>query len=666
MNTGFNSINVPDSEQTLQSAASSYKDFPAIDCLQRYFLNSIVIRAFEDDVIQGDYIKLWDDQRPTRFAFYSMSGYTMTSGDTVDLNITMDPLLTCGGVDNIDFLDGMTSRHHIGSQDEGQDITEEDPYLIPKKIYKIGIGECYGRESGQRAFVGQGDFILIITSCYNLDSNAKIELQPSVKFETSESGSTEGLMTTTPILDDADINYNITPIMMGYDTVFGDNPICDGKGYYAVTKLDANDRIFKRLSKLIAYGRSDVITDAYFVPRIYLDSDAIQVDSDGGFISRMNLGDKPKLFIHSGNDVFVPYLFVSDNCNVDDLTGSVIGAYDVTLYNASRIAKGKHFAYTYLCKESGEIVDVNPEDTTNPSDVRVNVDPRRTGQVNYYIPNKRYYPTTDSGEIYVHNEGDDSCYTKIGGKNWDGAALTTMASAGSFLEAQTAAAQSNLKDVSTLVNNMFNVNSGAYGSINPANIISSDIENYQMHLAGADASGAGRFVSGVTGLEAATLGYKSANNNISYSMANYASQAIQGNEYAKAYTDRAIERASEQRAIVNNSIPQTQVVSSSSGNNVMTGYGLIVFRSIISKEDVLRFDRILNQFGWKITEPIKKAFLKNRRDYNYIDASGVSIKCDTVPKSVRNDLANLFNGGVRIWHKKPYTDYSVDNGYKEV
>ena len=139
MNTGFNAVNVPDKESTLESSAKSYKDFPAIDCLQRYFLSTISIRAFEDDIINGDYIKLWDENDPKKFAFYAMSGYTMTSGDTIDLNIIMDPLLTCGGVDNIDFLDGITSRRHLSRYDVPP--IEDDPYLVPTHVEKFLVGE---------------------------------------------------------------------------------------------------------------------------------------------------------------------------------------------------------------------------------------------------------------------------------------------------------------------------------------------------------------------------------------------------------------------------------------------------------------------------------------------------------------------------------------------
>ena len=91
MNTGFNLINVPDSPSLLEQKTS--KKFGVIDCLQRYFLPSITIRATEDQVIHGDFLKLYDVDDPDKYAYYVINSYTMTSGDTVTLDVTMEPLL---------------------------------------------------------------------------------------------------------------------------------------------------------------------------------------------------------------------------------------------------------------------------------------------------------------------------------------------------------------------------------------------------------------------------------------------------------------------------------------------------------------------------------------------------------------------------------------------
>ena len=114
----------------------------------------------------------------------------------------------------------------------------------------------------------------------------------------------------------------------------------------------------------------------------------------------------------------------------------------------------------------------------------------------------------------------------------------------------------------------------------------------------------------------------------------------------------------KQQQLIQASIPQVTTVSKGSDDTLVTTTALSVYRSMISEDDVKRFDKIIDRFGVKKTGPIEKDMLTSRLSFNYIDAAGVSVKCDTVPKSVRNELSSLFNGGVRIWHVRPEVDVS--------
>ena len=183
MNTGFNSLNVPDSETTLNTAAESYTDFDVIDCLQRYFLDTITIRAFEDQIIHGDYLKIWDPQNVSHYAFYSITGYNMTSGDTIQLGVVMDPLLTCGGVDNIDFLDGTTNRYNASDNKMDARNVEDDPLLIPQNIHLMCLGEYFGDEyddySPGGIYLG-GSNNLMVASMYPIFTPDKLKIESAV------------------------------------------------------------------------------------------------------------------------------------------------------------------------------------------------------------------------------------------------------------------------------------------------------------------------------------------------------------------------------------------------------------------------------------------------------------------------------------------------------
>lgn len=91
------------------------------------------------------------------------------------------------------------------------------------------------------------------------------------------------------------------------------------------------------------------------------------------------------------------------------------------------------------------------------------------------------------------------------------------------------------------------------------------------------------------------------------------------------------------------------------------GNGCYVYRYAYTQEDAEKADKILTAYGYKDTRVMDTSFMTNRKDFNYVEARGVSLQTvDNVPKWLK-DLASMqFANGIRIWHKKPdavnYTD----------
>lgn len=122
-NTGYNSINTPDSLETLNAEfMTTAKDFPALDILQIMPLSSISLKiTSEDDVIDADYMLLTgkgENQSVSKRAVYSVEGYTLTSPDVAVLAITLNPFLTLGGVRSVHFMGGVTVRHHVSKAED--------------------------------------------------------------------------------------------------------------------------------------------------------------------------------------------------------------------------------------------------------------------------------------------------------------------------------------------------------------------------------------------------------------------------------------------------------------------------------------------------------------------------------------------------------------------
>ena len=672
--TRFNSINVPDSEATLEKAAVKTKDFPVIDCIQRYHLNTITIRAFEDDVILGDYVKIWDDSHTNKFAFYSINGYNFTSGDVCDLDVTMDPLLTCGGVDNIEFLDGVTVRHHVSQDDDiFGEYTEEDEMLVPTHPIRKELVASYYNDVKMDLFVN---------SQYGLDTDINI-YQPNTLITASGTGEQGGAVTYSGYTSGL-VNIQDSGIYNKTSTIF----VKDGNevgGTPAVTRCfrfkstDSLNSLTDNIKKLVECGRSDIVENAYFVPSEFVVHGVTVVEASGKDRKQLEsiriplvlkpymdldyLGFRGYDFKNSQSFPTVASSekygnFARDYAPIEIIAKTSFGSY---LIKNKRVAYGSHTAYTFVAPSSGDSVTINPEQLLygeNPSDykypqVYASIDVRPNGCATFYIPT--------IGTDY--DEGKPTYPTKIKSATWPKADIVTVAGNGSTINRALFENKSVSADLATEAEHWASVNKRSF--VNDLPIIG-DTARFLRNVNNEIAVGnADHFLtSNIT-----------AGSNVSQglNMSPYDSQLnkflnlyTSGRTKSKDYFERALAKQNELNEFYANNIPQVQIISKSDGADAnMLGYGVLIYRNMLDDRDYVKFDRILTQFGYKISEPIKKTFLKNRPQFNYVQANGVSIQCSKVPLSVRKDLEGLFKGGVRIWHKKPFNGDYIDNRYKE-
>ena len=632
--TGFNLVNVPDDPSLLEQ--KPHKNFGVIDCLQRYFLSYITIRAFEDDVILGDFLKLYDDENENNYAYYVVNGYTMTSGDTVQLNVAMEPLLTCGGIDNITIVDGIVTRHHLGENEPLP--TEKDPLLIPKRIYVDAVASC-GNGIVRNSANTEYQYKLIIRS--TLDpaaltwiANQPVEnvLRPVVDLEASYDAQTQtidgykGLFVSSPILDIQSDPDECTRIGFGKEHEGGVHQIdptidlSDGTFYIqvgdSVGDLDL-ETLTKALIKLAEYGREDVILDAYYVPQRLLDERATYA-SMGGIATLYGKLREGAEYVECED---AAYKILPD-------IGS-FGPSEVHNWNAYF---GDHFAYTFFSPDNNQSITINTEeffkngmayDEGEPTfpEVLESCDFRPNGNMSFNIITERPIAFgLDPVPATPYNISTDS---------WDTAALNISAVASGAIKTKNYAMSSANKDkaVEMDIQNQIENKRRGLRAINPFNQISAGINQYYNDTS---LSTQNRFANDL--------------------MTKISAEG--GNEYAKARYDRMLAREQEDLEYINSMVPKVQVVSKAGGSSIMNGQGLIVFRNYIDILDLNRFDKILNKYGCKHTTDFTKDMLINRPLFNYIETQGVSIKCPTVPKSVRDELANAFNTGLRIWHVK--------------
>lgn len=658
MNTGFNLINVPDSPALLEK--TQFKKFGVIDCLQRYFLPNITIRAKEDEVIHGDFLKLYDDDNPKKYAFYVINSYTMTSGDVVDLDVTMEPLLTCGGINNIEILDGITSRHHTA---KGADIpTERDPMLIPKQIfiepvaYFVNGAANYRQELVVRSMLTYQE-IQSINQKYEATGFENL-IRPMARLEAEyddqeKISSITGDMCATPVLNAIDnhgvkqtkiefTDYHGTPLTGNNGTL--DSRLDDGTNYirFPTTYGVGDDTVitlFKATRILSEIGRDDIILDAYFLPDpLFNQIDAAH--SSTGILSHNTMHCAKSVDI-GGDSQFATW---------DSKGYRVIPDCDYKYHN-TRIFFGEHFAYTFYSPDNGDKITINPEEfydekanykkdpaklkpeigKATPKEVPkilLSYDLRPGGKMTFDIVPEYKGINVVPGLPYLKQK--KSPYT-ISTGTWDTASLNFSSVSSGALKDMSYLKSSNYKDQSVeddLTYKIANKTSGLK-SLNPFAWIGRAYGDIMNTLGSGDSQWYSPAFAG--------------SNNIR-------NGAMEGNEYAKARYDRAKQKEVEDMEFAVSQVPTTKVISKGSGSAILDGQGLVVFRNTISKGDLERFDKIINRYGCKHTALLTKSLLNNRPLFNYIEAQGVSIKCDTVPKSVRDELAAALCAGLRIWH----------------
>ena len=86
----------------------------------------------------------------------------------------------------------------------------------------------------------------------------------------------------------------------------------------------------------------------------------------------------------------------------------------------------------------------------------------------------------------------------------------------------------------------------------------------------------------------------------------------------------------------------------------------------MTTQDMQRFDKFLTMYGYAVDEPFTADALTCRQKFNYITLQDAQIKTPGFGITIKEDVENIFAGGVRIWHKLPAAEDYNDNPIVEV
>lgn len=629
LNTGFNAINIPDSAATLNRVSSANKvTVPALDIYQARELSSFVIKCTNYAQIRNaDYLYLVNTADSTDFAYYSIQSITMTSMDTAVLYVTMDYILTAGGVSNLQFTDGICERHHVALADDvfGK-YDEDDPYMTPAEMLKI--------ESVKPDFKGSDSDsnITIVESTVDLYAQYYEHTHTGRSLAGIDYKSDDNVVTVPTVYK----SQHGTTAKMGksastyYETRLPDVAmyVADNGGT-SISPYSGFDFswIKEAISLVRSLGIESCIIGQYCVPYYMV--------KDSTFFSNWQ---PPNGTAIGASDGAFDNL-IGAHKTVDLSTLPFIRTYSGLTIRNKRLFYGDHAQYTIISTASGNKASFYPEEIFASGDtyptIEMRVDPRPKG-----MPYFRF-------DTYRGDASEDMFFVNaVKGLEWQNAPLVYEGASGSLL-------------------NQYNFNAKMAAGYENANYayMSGQLTNQQANanaitgMVGSVLSGVGYGLTGnAGGMLGAAADAASSAINLGYTNAQY--------ELAKSHQEASwnIQKNAEMQSLLiqNNLVAPSMQFPISEGIRDYVGNDCLVYRTYYSDNDAARIDKILTMYGYKHTTPITNSLLTNRAKFNYIKAAGVSIKNTGIPQWLRDGVSAQFSVGTRIWHVLPDTSAYTD------
>lgn len=698
-NTGFNAVNIPDSELTLRQAASSIKSYPALDILQPTGLTTVRLKALYEQVIGADYLLLRSQENPDLFCFYAIaSAPIMTSVDVASLYIVEDPILTAGGIDNLTFLDGVTSRHHVASDaDVFGAYIEDDPYLTLTEAPDYYSMELFDKGPEVEWSQGGDPVVMVVTSTVDLE-NADTLHMTTIPTANPIAGTGSGFTFQggdsysyrIPVNADstnfADVKPDFSTMeaagvegqvneIVGHDaypegaTGYASNVESGIKAFGQIDLINLHDKI----SNVIALGLDSAIIDAAMIPKSFCKfNERLSEPYSDGWYSR---GVSDIGCIQAVGAFYLPE---------DD--GDFAYEYDEEVHN-KRVLYGKYNGYSLVAKATGSSTEILPEEFLYHAGQESMTLQYGKAPVPMCLPDIRINGRPYFNFAHIKSSGNSFMNGAISGSQWRRATITSKYKSGAALEEANFRRTQNEKDFWASDTGLY-LQQGGEAAINGMLQYAKDQADLLVPIADTgyrtvssliSLNPAGAVATGISGAkeigaqanrnkarQEATATFNNAiwdehRSAMSGATSAY-DAAMAGDPLALPQYERERERNVEIQSFLQNvSIfdPGFKINTDASLRDI-NGNGVYFLRKTPTAKDRARHDKILTQFGYKITEPITAAMLKNRRKFNYVQAGGVSVNfvnSTYYGKYLKERVAEVFNTGVRIWHVKPDVAY---------
>lgn len=251
-NTGFNSLNIPDTASLLYN--KTYISADAIFVLQDLGLTKIRINKSWDDIKGADYCCIGTN------TYYFVTGITMINENVAELALEIDPITTIG-FNNIQIISGWCTRRHVNDDAMFSNVLEEpfSPMEVAEQDFKY-IGAKVSQD-GSNSITLLGSVISLGLQWYQ-QSVAK-----------SFTDTTTDLSVTVPKVSDLTTKTNITmPVSTNENDKFKSSVA--GVGIYNYQNVQG-----EIIATIRSLGIDDAIVACYDVPQDYIKYESFEYDN---------------------------------------------------------------------------------------------------------------------------------------------------------------------------------------------------------------------------------------------------------------------------------------------------------------------------------------------------------------------------------------------------
>lgn len=601
--TGFNAIDIPDSEALLNQY--SYLDVSPIDTLQDGILSQVRIRASFSDVKDVDYAKIGE-------YFYSIIGMpTMASSDIAVLLLNVNPLLSAGGInaiknEEIKILSGFTERISRAYTD----IT--DPFIYPSEALELETEEV---EIAPYESITSKTYI---ESTVDLVAMGNLtEPKQAVKYLTSDGNDT----VTVPV--PVNITGHTDYYLEKYDTTSAfPNQIANSQIYDLDNTLSEHTDLMRGIERVRGIGAESCILSIFAVPEEYVEATHYNEASDT-----------------NKSVVVISMRGKTSTKKVDIYRKNYKTSVDVRCKN---ILQTNENSYGIL-SSAGNVLTVAPYDIkTDEEYIYYRCDPHSDGKPYFGFVHYRKNNPSDA-DLWVS--------PSISGLQWKQLPLLFTKASGNLLNNE----KYNLTRLQTsqLEAAITNREGLAYNDIR---------FDYRKAEANPDLIGVVADItgSGLSGfLEKNIPGFRNqlwTNEDTLIKTVGHLENKVATETYLSRQ-ELDIQRRQDALAYgltqYSTAIPQLMNPYNSETMRDFRGNGVIAFRYKFSNRDLDRIETIIFAFGGNKFKIAEKEDFYGCQNYDYVKAD---ISVAGKPEWFNRLISTQLSGGVRIWHIKPDKD----------